>query len=207
MFWIFAGIALGLVLLPARFRRLGAAGVVAVILVFVAVIAVNRRSPPDVPSPSIERTVPPAGSRRFDFDQYERDKKDRADPGAKTRIPISALRFDQVQPITGIDAGSIRAVRARLYNDSHEFPLTDYSFYLVIQDCLPTGEGKPDRCTTVYDQRGTASLIVPPDQARDVTISIPRNPPNSSAPFKLLGTARVELTPVEARAYQPTPGS
>ena len=105
-------------------------------------------------------------------------------------------------------------MHARLYNDSHQFTLTDYSYYLVVQDCLPTttksatanttttNDNAADRCTTVYDQRDSVSLVVPPNQARDVAISIPKNATSFAAPFKLLGTPRIELEATDTRAYQ-----
>ena len=78
---------------------------------------------------------------RFDFDQYERAKKDAADPEAKGRIPVTDVRFDQIQPVAGIESGTLRSVHARLYNDSHRYPLTDYSYYLVVEDCIAAPGG------------------------------------------------------------------
>jgi hypothetical protein len=170
--------------------------------VFLATVVVNRRSAPDprVSAPA-QQIAAPSGSRRFDFDAYERDKRDREDPEARTRIAPSEVRFDQVGSSAGPETGTLQAIRARLYNDSPTFAVTDYSYYLRVQDCLADVP-----CTTVYDQRGWMSLAVPPGQARDVVIAIPKNPASSSAPFKLLGRARIELTPQEIRAYAP-PGS
>jgi hypothetical protein len=201
VFWIFAGVALVLLLIPARYRKIGFGAAGLIFIVFLGIVVFNRRPTPDARPAVIEKSAAPTvESRRFDFDQYERDKKDKEDPEATTRIPLSAIRFDQVSSNAGIESGSIQTIRARLYNDSHDFALTDYAYYLRIQDCLPANAGT--QCTTVYDQRGTASLLVPPNQARDVTIAIQKNPTTLAAPFKLLGTARIELTPAETRSYR-----
>jgi hypothetical protein len=203
--WIFAAVALALAFAPPRIRKVGFAIVGTTFLIFLAVVLLNRRPLPAASAPAIGRQAPaPPKSTKFDFDQYEQDKKDKDDPEAKTRIPVSDVRFDQVQAIAGIDAG-IESVHARLYNDSARFTLTDYGYYLVVRDCLPaaTREKSAEPCPIVYDQRGTASLAIPPHQARDVVISIPRQASTSASPFKLLGTSRIELTPTTTRAYQP----
>ncbi len=214
-FWIFAAVALVLAFAPPRFRKIGFAVFGAVFIVFLTIVLVNRRSPP-APAPVAAAPPGPAAppSRRFDFDAYQREKRDKEDPEAKTRIAIAEIRFDQLQPIAGIEPRTLQAVHARLYNDSHQFTLTDYSYYLVVQDCLPTttksatanttttNDNAADRCTTVYDQRDSVSLVVPPNQARDVAISIPKNATSFAAPFKLLGTPRIELEATDTRAYQ-----
>ena len=202
--WLFGAVALALVFAPPRLRNIGLVVVGALFLVFLATVLSNRRPVPSVAAITPHLSQPSADSRRFDFDQYQRDKQDRADPAAKSRIPVSAVRFDQVRAIAGIDSGTLQSVHARLYNDSSQFTLTDYAYYLVVKDCLPasnlqTGAG----CTAVYDQRDAASLIVPPSQARDVAIAIPNNGGSFTAPFKLLGTPRIELSATDTRAYQP----
>jgi hypothetical protein len=160
--------------------------------------------------------VPPAApvvagsvSRKFDFERYQQEKKDREDPDAKTRIPLSAVRFDQIRAVPGIDPGTLQTIYARLYNDSGQFTLTNYAYYLEVQDCLPAkpDDKHPPQCTTVFDQRESVSTTIPPNQARDVVIGIPRDraapadAPPPSAPFKLLGTPRIELIPTSTRAY------
>ena len=204
MIWIFVGVALGLLLVPARFRKIAFAVLGVVFLFFLATVIINRRPAPDPRAgAATPRNSAPAESRRFDFDGYERDKKDKAEPEAATRIRPAEVRFDQEESNPGIDAGTIQSIRARLYNDSTGFTLTDYFYYLRVQDCLPDVP-----CTTVYDQRGWLSLTIPPGQARDVVIPIPKNPATYAAPFKLMGKAHVELTAPEVRAYSiaaPTP--
>lgn len=202
-FFLFAAVVLVLAFAPAKFRKLGFAFAGIVAVTFLVIVIANRQPLPEIPPATEQGKKIPAKSTKFDFDKYERDKKDKEDPEAKTRIPVSEIRFDQVKPIAGIQAGTIRSIRARMYNDSHQFTLTDYWYYLVIQDCLPekTTDKTGAQCTTVYDQRDSASLTVPPNQARDIVISIPKDPA-SPVPFKLLGTPRVQLAVTDTRAYQ-----
>jgi hypothetical protein len=185
-------------------RNIGLAVVGIVCVIFVVIVILNRR--PLAPAPA----VAPAGagrSRHFDFDTYEREKKDREDPEAAGRIPGSEIRFGELRPVPGIETGTLDAVRARLYDDSARFTLTDYAYDLVVEDCLPSQAAAPpsgpheSRCTTVFERRGWASISVPARQARDVVIEIPKDPTTNAPPFVLLGTARIELTATGARAY------
>ena len=117
---------------------------------------------------------------------------------------MTEVRFDQIQPVAGIESGTLRSVRARLYNDSHQYALTDYSYYLVVEDCIAASVGTKaePQCTAVYDQRETRSLAVPPDQARDVVFFIPSTNSNGSAPFHLLGAPRIAVSATDTRAYR-----
>jgi len=76
--------------------------------------------------------------------------------------------------------------------------LTDYGYYLVVQDCIRTV------CTTVFDQRGLSAASVPPSQARDVEIAI-RDGGRYLSPIKILGTPNILLTPVATRAQPASP--
>jgi hypothetical protein len=67
---------------------------------------------------------------------------------------------------------------------------------LVIQDCVAK------TCTTIYDQRGLASALVPANQARDVMIEIRAAETRESPRFKLLGTPQIILTASGTRAYK-----
>ncbi len=203
-FLVFAAIIVVLAFAPARFRNIGLGIMGALLLVFLVTVIVDRPAAPPPPPPAVPRQSDvSAESRKFDFDKYERDQKDKEDPDAKTRIAVSEVRFDQVQSIPGIEAGTIRTVHARIYNDSHKFTLTDYWYYLVIQDCLAEQrtQNAAARCTTVFDQRESVPLSVPPDQARDIVIAIPKDSANA-APFKLSGSPRIELTATDVRAYR-----
>jgi len=202
MVWIFAAIAVLLLFASPRVRSIGLTMLGSVFVVFLLIVLVNRRpvAPASLPIPPLANAG--AASRQFDFDKYQQDKKDREDPEARTRIALSEVRFGQVQFVAGIDAGTVETIRARLYNDSRQFTLTDYAYYLEVQDCLPV---KPDdqhplECTTVFDQRSMASATVPPNQARDVVIEIAKDA-TGRLPFKLLGTPHIELKPTDARAY------
>lgn len=204
MVWIFLAIAVLLIFAIPAIRTIGLSVLGAGFVVFLVVVIVNRRpvsqAAPGAPPPAVDAAPP---SRKFDFDEYRKEKKDREDPDAQTRIPLSEVHFDQVQAIPGIDAGTLRTIRARLYNDSTQFALTDYAYYLEVQDCLPvkSDDKHPVQCTTVFDQHVSTTATVPPNQARDVVIDIVKDPVTGAAPFKLLGTPRIELKPTMTRAY------
>jgi hypothetical protein len=119
---------------------------------------------------------------------------DKADPEAKNRIRVEEIRFDQMRTEPGVERGSIGAIVARLYNDSATYTLTDYGYYLVVQDCVRAV------CTTVFDQHGLSAVSVPPNQARDVEIVIRDGSTRDVPPVKILGTANILLTPVATRA-------
>lgn len=207
MVWILAVIAVLLLFAPPAVRNIGLAVVGTVCVIFVVIVILNRR--PLAPAPAVAPAVAVAGtgrSRQFDFDTYEREKKDREDPEAAGRIAGSEIRFGELRPVPGIEPGTLDAVRARLYDDSSGFTLTDYAYDLVVEDCLPSQAAAPSgphesRCTTVFERRGWASISVPARQARDVVIEIPKDPTTNAPPFVLLGTARIELTATGARAY------
>jgi hypothetical protein len=201
--WSFAAIAVLLLFASPRIRKIGLAILGTVFVVFLVIVILNRRpvAPASIPIPPLVNAG--AASRQFDFDQYQQDKKDREDPEAKTRIALSEVHFGQVKSVAGPEDGTIESIRARLYNDSPQFTLTDYGYYLEVKDCLPVkpDDKHPTDCTTVFDQRHTAAVTVPPNQARDVVIEIARNPTTGTLPFKLLGRPRIELTPTGTRAY------
>ena len=209
MIWIFLAVAALLIFASPVVRNTGFAILGTGFVVFLLIVISNRPAA-QAPATAVQpQANADATSKKFDFDQYHQEKKDREDPDAKTRIPLSAVHFDQIQSVPGIDAGTIRTIRARLYNDSTQFTLTDYSYYLEVQDCLPV---KPDdkhplQCTTVFDQRDSSSTAVPPEQARDVVIDIAKDSKTGASPFKLLGTPHVELKMTTTRAYvTPEPG-
>jgi hypothetical protein len=202
--WILAVIAVALLVVPPPTRKIGLAILAVVFCVFLTIVLVNRRTV--MPPPAIDARAPVAaagGSRRFDFDQYEQDKKDREDPQARNRIALSEVRFGELRPMPGLASGTLESIRARIYNDSDRFTLTNYAYTLVVQDCLPatSGDAHDPKCTTVFDQRGLASATVPAHQARDVEIEITGDPATRTAPFKLLGTPHIELEPTGTRAY------
>jgi hypothetical protein len=119
---------------------------------------------------------------------------DKADPEAKNRIRVAEIRFDQVRAEDGAERGSVGTVVARLYNDSATYTLTDYGYYLVVQDCIRSV------CTTIFDQRGLSAVSVPPNQARDVKIPIRDRNSRDVPAIKILGTVNILLTPDATRA-------
>jgi hypothetical protein len=140
-----------------------------------------------------------------DLDDYLIERQDKDDPEAKNRISLTEVRFGQIKPTFGPQANAIQSIQARLYNDSKRFSLTDYSYYLIVQDCVGTEphDASTAQCTTVYDQRQRGTpVVVPPNQARDITISIPVDSVTFAPTFKILGKPRIELTPTDTRAYR-----
>jgi hypothetical protein len=125
---------------------------------------------------------------------------DKTDPDAKNRIRVEEIRFDQVRAEVGAEPGSVGAIVARLYNDSATYALTDYGYYLAVQDCIRSV------CTTVFDQQGLSAASVPPNQARDVQIPIRDQNTRDRPPLKILGSAKILLTPTTTRA-QPASGA
>jgi hypothetical protein len=45
-------------------------------------------------------------------------------------------------------------------------------------------------------------VVIPPNQARDITISIPVDSATFAPAFKIIGKPRIELTPTDIRAYR-----
>jgi len=202
MVWIFALAATALLLFaPRRIRKIGFVVWAILLTALVVIVLVNRRpvssiAPPPQTSPAVTLPV----SRKFDFDAYERDKKDQADPDAKTRIATTEIRFGLLTPVAGV-ARSIESVRVRVFNDSPRFPLTDFTYYLQVEDCPQTADdSRAVPCTTVYDQHGTTSVTVPSNQARDVVIPIAGNA-QDPPPYKLLGKPRIVLQATDTRSY------
>jgi hypothetical protein len=206
MVWIFAAVVLLLAVLSPRSRKFGLVLAAAAIVIIVALILLNERNKPNpAPVPIDSKSRPATHARIPDLDDYLIERQDKDDPEAKNRISLAEVRFGQIKATFGPQPDAIQSIQARLYNDSKRFSLTDYSYYLVVQDCV---EAKPHEssaalCTTVYDQhqRGTP-VVVPPNQARDITISIPVNSATFAPTFKILGKPRIELTPTDTRAYR-----
>jgi hypothetical protein len=206
MVWIFAAVVFLLALLSPRSRKFGLALAGATIVVIVALILLNERNKPNpAPVAMDSKRSPAIRSRVADLDDYLIERQDKDDPQAKNRISLTEVRFEQIKATFGPQADAIQSIQARLYNDSKRFSLTDYSYYLVVQDCVETKAHEPStaQCTTVYDQRQRGTpVVIPPNQARDITISIPVDSVTFAPTFKILGKTRIELTPTDTRAYQ-----
>jgi len=191
MLWMVTLVSLAIAILSRKYRKYGLAAVGLAVMTIVAVVVLSRND--EIPAPEAP-SVPTQRPQRVDFEQLHVDKLDKEDPDAKNRINVSEIRFDQIRPYGDSQPGTIESVRARLYNDSARFTLTDYAYYLMVQDCVAKV------CTTIYDQRGMASTMVPPTQARDVTIEIRAHETGEAPLFKLLGTPKIILSPTGTRS-------
>jgi len=197
MLWLVVLILVALAFLfpKARSFSLSAIGVAIVAIVVIVVIAKH-------PEPlALGAAAPPAAAQKpVDFERFHVEKMDKADPEAKSRIRVEEIRFDQIRALAGAERGSVGTIVARLYNDSPTYTLTDFGYYLVIQDCIRAV------CTTVFDQHGLSAVSVPPNQARDVQIAIRDASTREVPPIKILGTANILLTSTATRA-QPASNS
>jgi hypothetical protein len=193
MLWVVILVALALAIVSRQYRKYGLVVIGIAVVAVVMVILLARND--EVLTPATTR-APPQHSKRVDFEQLHVDKLDAQDPEARKRIDVSEIRFDQISPLAGSEPGTFESIRARLYNDSARFTLTDYGYYLAVQDCVAKV------CTTIYDQRGLESATVPANQARDVKIATHSGDLSVSPPFRLLGTPKIILLPSETRAYQ-----
>jgi hypothetical protein len=192
MLWIVVLILVALAFLFPKTRSFSLSAIGVAIVAIVAIVLIAKRGEPT----PLGATAPPVVERKpVDFEQLHIEKLDIADPESKSRIRVDEIRFDHVRAETGAERGSLgTTIVARLYNDSAAYTLTDYGYYLVVQDCIK------GVCTTVFDQHGLASVSVPPNQARDVKIAIRDGGTRDMPPIKILGNPNFLLTPVATRA-------
>jgi hypothetical protein len=193
MLWILILVSIAFAIASRKYRKYGLIVIGFAVMMIVAVIVLVKKD--EIPTPALP-SLPAQRSKRVDFEQLHVEKLDKEDPEAKNRIDVSEIRFDQIRPSSNSEPGTIESIRARLYNDSARFTLTDYAYYLVVQDCVAK------TCTTIYDQRGLASALVPANQARDVMIEIRAAETRESPRFKLLGTPKIILSASGTRAYK-----
>jgi hypothetical protein len=191
--WIVILASLALAIVSRKYRKYGLVAIGLAAVAIIIVIVLQRKD--DVP-PAAPPDLPVRHSQRVDFEQSHVEKLDKEDPEAKNRIAVSEIRFDQMHASEGAEPGTIESIRARLYNDSVRFALTDYAYYLAVQDCVAKV------CTTIYDQRGLESTMVPANQARDVTIRIRAAATHELPLFKLVGTPKIIVSPSGTRAYR-----
>jgi hypothetical protein len=191
MLWIVVLILVALAFLFPKTRALSLSAIGVAIVAIVVIVVIAKRREPVAPATA----APPAVEQRpVDFERFHIDNLDKADPEAKNRIRVEEIRFEQIRAQAGAERGSIGRIVARLYNDSATYTLTDYGYYLVVQDCIRAV------CTTVFDQHGLSAASVPPNQARDVEIAIRDGSTRDLPPIKILGTANILLTPAATRA-------
>ena len=191
LLWTVVLALLALAYLFPKTRWLSLSAIVVAVVAIVALVFVAKREAPMTPqAPTPLNTA----QKPVDFEQFHIEKLDKTDPEARNRIRVGDIRFDQIRAEPGAERGSLGTIVARIYNDSAIYTLTDYGYYLVVQDCIKA------ICTTVFDQRGLTAVSVPPNQARDVRIGIRNDNPRAAVPIKILGTANILLTPTETRA-------
>jgi hypothetical protein len=191
MLWIVVLILVALAFLFPKTRTFSLSAIGVAIVAIVAIVVIAKRGEPFAP---VAAAPPSVDQKPVDFERFHIENLDKADPEAKNRIRVAEIRFDQIRAQPGAERGSIGRIVARLYNDSATYTLTDYGYYLVVQDCLRAV------CTTVFDQRGLSAASVPPNQARDVEIAIRDGSTRNLPPIKILGTANILLTPDATRA-------
>jgi hypothetical protein len=191
MLWIVVLILVALAFLFPKTRALSLSAIGVAIVAIVVIVVIAKR---EEPAAVVGAGPPSVEQKPVDFERFHIENLDKADPEAKNRIRVAEIRFDQVRAQAGAERGSIGRIVARLYNDSATYTLTDYGYYLVVQDCIGAV------CTTVFDQHGLSAASVPPNQARDVEISIRDGSSRDPPPIKILGTAKFLLTPAATRA-------
>ena len=197
MLWIVVFIMVALAFLSPKTRAFSLSAIAVAIVAIVGIVVIAKHSEPVAPAATTQPTVE---KQPIDFERFHVDKSDKADPEAKNRIRVEEIRFDQVRAEAGAERGSVGTIVARLYNDSATYALTDYGYYLVVQDCIKSV------CTTVFDQHGLSAASVPPNQARDVRIPLRDRISRDVPAIKILGTANILLKPSETRA-QPASGA
>src|ERR1700722_12088698 len=131
MLWVLILVSLAFAIVSPQFRKYGLVAVGLGVLALVAVIVALRQDEMATP---VSAAIPPQHSVRVDFERSHVDKLDKEDPDAKNRIDVSEVRFDQIRPSVNSEPGTFESIRARLYNDSARYTLTDYAYYLVVQD-------------------------------------------------------------------------
>ena len=191
LLWTVVLALLALAYLFPKTRWLSLSAIVVAVVAIVALVFVAKREAPMTPKAP---TSLAEQQKPVDFEQFHIEKLDKTDPEARNRIRVGDIRFDQIRAEPGAERGSLGTIVARIYNESAGYTLTDYGYYLVVQDCIKA------ICTAVFDQRGLAAVSVPPNQARDVRVAIRNDNPRAALSIKILGTANILLTPTETRA-------
>jgi hypothetical protein len=194
MLWIVVFVLVALAFLFPKTRAFSLSAIGVAIIAIVVIVVVATRGEPV----SLGAAPTPVEQKPVDFERFHLDNLDKEDPESKSRIRVAEIRFDQIRALVGAERGSVGPIVARLYNDS-AYTLTDYGYYLVVQDCLR------GVCTTVFDQHGFAAATVPPNQARDVEIALRAAGTREQPPIKILGTVNILLTPNATRARSPRP--
>ena len=196
MLWIVVLILVALAFLFPKSRAFSLSAIGVAIVAIVVVVVIAKRGEPLAQGAA---APPILAQKPVDFERFHIENLDKSDPEAQNRIRVAEIRFDQIRAEAGVDRGSIATIVARLYNDSPTYTLTDYGYYLVVQDCIRAA------CTTVFEQHGLSAASVPPNQARDVKIAVRDGSTRDLAPIKILGTVNILLTPDATRAQLASP--
>src|SRR5258708_7670367 len=191
MLWVLVFILVALAFLFPKTRAFSLSAIGVAIVAIVVIVVIAKRGEPIALGAAAPQTI---AQKPVDFERFHVENLDKADPEAKNRIRVAEIRFDQIRAQPGADRGSIGRIVARLYNDSATYTLTDYGYDLVVQDCIRAV------CTTVFDQHGLSAASVPPNQARDVEITIRDGSTRDLPAIKILGSANILLTPTATRA-------
>ena len=191
MLWIVVFVLVALAFLFPKTRAFSLSAIGLAIVAIVGIVVIAQRGAPTTAGAAAPQSVE---QKPVDFERFHIENLDKTDPEAKSRIRVEQIRFDQIRAETGAERGSVGKIVARLYNDSDTYTLTDYGYYLVVQDCIKAV------CTTVFDQHGVSAVSVPPNQARDVQIAIRDANSPDRLQIKILGIPKVLLTPVDTRA-------
>jgi hypothetical protein len=180
MIWIFAAVVLCLAVFLPAFRKVILVGVA--LLVIVVVLIVNSWRTPTQTTSSSPPTVRPQAPTL----------QPRAPP---REIPVKQVEVDNIRFDFGAAQGNrLRALTARIYNNSAEDTLDRAEYQLLIEDCELKGAA---RCTTVDDEKGSFYLEVPPRQARDTIFQL-KAPPWDEV--TILGSPRIKVLITRALA-------
>jgi hypothetical protein len=193
--WIVLLVSVAIAIGSPKYRAYCLVAAAIALATIAAIVTLSKHDEHVKSSLPVAAQTPVQQPQRVDFEQLHIENLDRKDPEAKNRIGVTEIRFDQIQSDFGSSPGTIRLIRARLYNNSARYTLTDYAYYLQVQDCAASV------CTTVYDQRGQLPASVPPGQARDVVIGIRDGDARGVPTFKILGTPNFKLAPTSTRAF------
>jgi hypothetical protein len=193
MLWILVFILVALAFLFPKTRAFSLSAIGVAIVAIVVIVVIAQRGETTAPGAA---ALPTTAQKPVDFERFHIENLDKADPEAKNRIRVQEIRFDQIRAEAGVERGSVAKVVARLYNDSATYTLTDYGYYLAVQDCIKAV------CTAVFDQHGLSAVSVPPNQARDVVLEIRAGSTREQPPIKILGTVNILLTAEATRAQR-----
>jgi hypothetical protein len=197
MLWAVVLVLVALAFLFPKTRSFSLSAIAVAIIAIVSIIIIGMRAGP---LPNVATAPPIVEQKPVDFERFHLEKLDKEDPEARSRIRVEEIRLEQVRAEPGAQRGSVGRIEARLYNDSPTYTLTDYGYYLRVQDCIKAV------CTTVFDQHGFSAVSVPPNQARDVQIALRAASEHDAPPVKILGTVNIILTADATRAYSPLQG-